>query len=198
MYQKILSLARSRVAKRSGGGVLSRVRRRSSPRRRCPRGRRSSPSRGRSPTAWRRRRRRGSCTENRDRNAPRRRRLPRRGRDGHPERVEHKLALRSSRIDQPMILRLNTSWTTERNRNPCPVWMTSSRRPRAGLVPRGRSHGRRDPARSRAWGRGRSSWGRLVTGGSADPELAHQPGDALLADPDAIAELELRVDPGAP
>src|SRR6266576_2784198 len=32
--------------------------------------------------------------------------------------------------------------------------------------------------------------------GATDPELTHQASDALLADPDAVAELQLGVDPG--
>jgi hypothetical protein len=34
--------------------------------------------------------------------------------------------------------------------------------------------------------------------GATDPELPHQPGDPLLADPDPVDELQLGVDPGCP
>jgi len=113
-----------------------------------------------------------------------------------PSASSTKSALRSSRIDQPMIRQLKTSWTAARERKPWPVWMylrSQTQNPvwlrpceltvdevRCGAALRV-SHGRAHSAATAV--------------GAADPELTHQASDALLSDTDAVAELQLRVDP---
>src|SRR5207253_5740440 len=106
-------------------------------------------------------------------------------------------ALRSSRIDQPMIRRPKTSWTTARNRRPCPVWMYFKSgdpepvRLRPGEVAVDEV-GRRRPLPVAD----RCPRPAPLAVGTAQAELAHQPGDALLADRDPIGQSQLGVDPG--
>ena len=95
-----------------------------------------------------------------------------------------------------MIRRLKTSWTAARKRKPCPVWMylRSQTQSRFGSA-RAKSRSTRSGAEARFGSRTVVLRPAALAVGAADAELAHQPGDALLADLDPVSELQLRVDP---
>ena len=96
-----------------------------------------------------------------------------------------------------MIRRLKTSWTAGEEEEALPsldvleVANPETVRLRAGEVAVDQIR-RRGPLRIA----NRRPGPAPLTISAADPQLAHQPGDALLADLDPVCELELRVDPG--
>jgi len=118
------------------------------------------------------------------------------GGDGHPERVEDKVGFQivaHRPADDPAAEHVLDNGEEEEALPGLDVLEVADPEPvrfRPGEVTIDEI-GRRGPFRITD----RGAWPAPSAVGTSDPELAHQPGNPFLADPDPVCELQLRVDP---